>query len=240
VLARTAEDPDPHRGATLFIVPTDTPGFDMVRVIGSLDQSVLGGHGEIRLSECRVPDENVLGEVGEGFAYAQQRLVPARLTHCMRWLGIARRSLEIAVRWAAERHSGSRPLAEQQMVQAMLADSAIELQAARLLIWHAAWMLDQGRPARNESSIAKVFVAETVNRVVDRAVQICGALGVSDDLPLGLFYREVRPFRIYDGASEVHRATIARRVVRQVLAGKREGPNEGWSSAIHQIAQAGE
>jgi acyl-CoA dehydrogenase len=132
----------------------------------------------------------------------------------MRWLGVARRSQEIAARWATERTSGGRILGDHQMVQAMLADSAIDLHASRMMIWHAAWVLDSGGPARAETQMAKVFVAEAVSRVVDRAVQICGALGVSDDLPLGLFYREVRPFRIYDGASEVHRAAIARRVLR--------------------------
>ena len=219
VMARTADDEDPRRGATMFLVPTDTEGFELVRVIGSLDHvSFLSGHAEIRLNRCRVGLEAVLGEVDEGFEYAQVRLAPARLTHCMRWLGVARRSLEIAAQWAGQRQSGGRTLGEHQMVQAMLADSAIELHAARLMIWHATWVLDRGGPARAESSMAKVFVAETVNRVVDRAVQICGALGVSDDLMLGLFYREVRAFRIYDGASEVHRAAIARRVLRRAAS----------------------
>ena len=223
VMARTSDEEDPRAGATMFLVPTSAPGFDLVRVIGSLDHtSFFAGHAEIRLNGCRVGSEAVLGEVGKGFDYAQVRLAPARLTHCMRWLGVARRSLEIAAQWANERQSGGRLLGEHQMVQAMLADSAIEIQAARLMIWHAAWVLDTagrpvsgGAPARAESSMAKVFVAETVNRVVDRAVQICGALGVSEDLPLAAFYREVRPFRIYDGASEVHRSSIARRVLRR-------------------------
>jgi acyl-CoA dehydrogenase len=216
VMARTGQYEDPRRGATMFLVDAATPGYSVVRHIGSLDQTFLGGHCELRFEGCRVGPEAVLGEVDEGFRYAQVRLAPARLTHCMRWLGIARRAHEIAGRRALERHSEGKPLGEHQMVQAMLADSAIDLHAARLMIWQAAWVLDGGGHARDETSMAKVFVAEAVNRVVDRAVQICGALGVSEDLPLALFYREVRPFRIYDGASEVHRASIARRFLRRL------------------------
>jgi len=215
VMARTSDDPDPRRGATMFLVDAGTPGFTIERHIGSLDQTFLGGHCEVRFAGCRVGPQSVLGKVDEGFAYAQVRLAPARLTHCMRWLGVARRANEIAARHAGERHGEGRALGEHQMVQQMLADSAIDVHAARLMIWHAAWVLDSGGPAREETSMAKVFVAEAVQRVVDRAVQVCGSLGVSDDLPLGLFYREVRPFRIYDGPSEVHRAAIARRLLRR-------------------------
>lgn len=218
VMARTADDPDPRRGATMFLVDAGTPGFEIVRRIGSLDHTFVGGHCELRFDGCRVPEDAVLGEVHGGFAYAQARLAPARLTHCMRWLGAARRALEIAAAYAGARTSGGRALGEHQLVQAQLADSQIELHAARLMIWHAAWRLDAGAPAREESSMAKVFVAEAVDRVVDRAIQLCGALGVSDDLPLGLLYRELRPFRIYDGPSEVHRAAIARRLLRRAAA----------------------
>jgi acyl-CoA dehydrogenase len=216
VMARTSDSEDPRRGATMFLVDAGTPGFEIVRQIGSLDHTFPGGHCEVRFQRCRVGPEAVLGGVDEGFRYAQVRLAPARLTHCMRWLGIARRALDIAGRLALERESGGKPLAEHQMVQAMLADSATDLHASRLMIWHAAWVLDSGGRASGETSIAKTFVAEAVNRVVDRAVQICGSLGVSEDLPLGLFYREVRPFRIYDGPSEVHRAAIARRFLRDL------------------------
>lgn len=223
VMARTSTADDPRVGATMFLVPAGTPGFDIVRVIGSLDESSFyQGHAEITFTDCRIGPDAVLGEVGKGFEYAQVRLAPARTTHCMRWLGVARRSLDIAARYAGERTSGGKTLGEHQMIQAMLADSEIDIHAARLMIWHAAWTLDIGGPARAESSVAKVFVAEAVNRVVDRSIQICGSLGISDDLPLSLFYREVRPFRIYDGASEVHRAAIARRVLRRAEADKRE------------------
>lgn len=215
VMARTSAGTAARHGSTMFLVPTSTPGFEIVRLIPTLDSAgFFGGHAEIRLNACRVGPNAVLGEVGKGFEYAQVRLAPARLTHCMRWLGLARRSLEIAAGYAAERTSEGKQLAEHQMVAAMLADCAIDIQTSRLLIWHAAWALDKGAPGRGETQMAKVFVAEAVGRVVDRAVQICGASGVGEDLMLSLFYREVRPFRIYDGASEVHRAAIARRVVR--------------------------
>ncbi len=215
VMVRTSDDPDPRRGATMFLVDAGTPGFEIVRHIPSLDQTFPGGHCEVRFTNCRVPVDAVLGEPDLGFDYAQSRLVPARLTHCMRWLGVARRALEIAAEHAVMRTGGGKALGEHQMVQSMLADSQIDLDAARLLIWRACWELDRGRPARGESSAAKVFVAEAVHRVVDRAIQVCGALGISEDLPLSLFYREVRPFRIYDGPSEVHRVAVARRVLRQ-------------------------
>jgi acyl-CoA dehydrogenase len=215
VMARTSDDPTGRSGATMFLVDVGTPGFNIGRHIDSLDRaSFVGGHYEIRFEACRVPDAAVLGAVDQGFEYAQVRLAPARLTHCMRWLGIARRSLEIAVRRANERTGSGKALGEHQMVQQLIADSAIDVHASRLMIWHAAWELDQGRPARMQTQIAKVFVAEAVGRVVDRAVQICGSLGISEDLPLSTFYREVRPFRVYDGPSEVHRAAIARRVLR--------------------------
>lgn len=223
VVAKTGEHVDGRRGASMFLVPAGTPGYTMVRRLGSLDRTAPGGHGELSFVDCRVPAEALLGEVDRGLEYAQLRLAPARLTHCMRWLGIARRSLDIALRHAMVRESFGSRLVEHQQVQVALADSAIELHAARLMIWHAAWSLDQGEPTRHESSMTKVFVAETVHRVVDRALQLCGGMGVSEDLPLNFFYREVRPFRIYDGPSEVHRVSIARRLVRRAAATRSEG-----------------
>jgi acyl-CoA dehydrogenase len=213
-MARTEEGGDGRQRATMFLIDVGTPGFRVVRQIPSLDTGGLGGHCEIELRDCVVPDEAVLGEVGEGFRYAQMRLAPARLTHCMRWLGVAQRAQEIAAAYAIERQSFGKLLGEHQMVQAMLADSATELHAARLMIWHAAWVLDTGGQARHETSMAKVYISEVVNRVVDRALQICGSHGVATDLPLAMFYRNVRPFRIYDGPSEVHRAVIARSVLK--------------------------
>lgn len=229
VMARTSDgDPTGRRGATMFLVDEGTPGFEVVRQIGSIDEySFYGGHYQVRFRACRVPDNAVLGEVDRGFEYAQVRLAPARLTHCMRWLGIARRSLEIAARRANERTSEGKRLGDHQLVQASLADSAIELQAARLLTWHAAWQLDQGEPAREETQMAKVYVAEAVNRIVDRAMQVCGSLGMSEHLPLALYYREVRPFRVYDGPSEVHRVALARRLLRRSEAEARHQPSAG-------------
>jgi acyl-CoA dehydrogenase len=209
VLARAPEGP------TMFLVDVGAPGLELLRPIPTLDHLTPGGHCQIRFSRCEVPHAAVLGEPGKGFEYAQLRLVPARLTHCMRWLGVAVRSTEIACRYAVERTSFGHTLSEHQSVQNFVADSEIEIHAARLMVWHAAWLLDRDEPARDESSMAKVFVAETVNRVVDRAVQTCGALGISEDTQLSTFYREARPFRIYDGPSEVHRGAIARRALRK-------------------------
>jgi acyl-CoA dehydrogenase len=214
VMARTDEVHRYH-GATMFLVDADNPGYRVVRDVPTLDASFPGGHCEIEFVDCEVSDDAMLGEVNKGFEYAQLRLGPARLTHCMRWLGAARRAMEYAIPYAMQRQAFGARLSDHQAVQWMIADSEIELHAARLMIWHAAWMLDQGHPARHETSMAKVYVAETVNRVVDRAVQICGALGVSEYVPLSTLYRETRPFRIYDGPSEVHRMSIARRIFRR-------------------------
>jgi acyl-CoA dehydrogenase len=214
VIARTGELAG-RGGATMFVVETSNPGFRIIRRLPTLDELTPGGHCEVEFADCDVEESAVLGEVDRGFEYAQVRLGPARLTHCMRWLGAARRAAEVAVSYARSRRAFGSALSEHQGVQWPIADSEIELHAARLMIWHAAWLLDQGQPARNETSMAKVFVAETVDRVVDRAVQICGAFGVSDDSPLASLYRESRAFRIYDGPSEVHRSSIARRVFRR-------------------------
>lgn len=214
VMART-DKVHRYHGATMFIVDADNPGYRILQDVPTLDTSFAGGHCEIEFVDCEVGDDAVLGEVNRGFEYAQLRLGPARLTHCMRWLGAARRAMEYAIPYAMQRQAFGARLSDHQGVQWMIADSEIELHAARLMIWHAAWMLDQGHPARHETSMAKVYVAETVNRVVDRAVQICGALGVSEYIPLSALYREIRPFRIYDGPSEVHRMSIARRIFRR-------------------------
>ena len=214
-VARTAAEIDDGRGATLFLVDASNPGFRVERIIPSMDRSFAGGHAEVAFEDCEVPDDAVLGEVGLGYRYAQVRLAPARLTHCMRWLGLARRALDIALDRAAERRAFGAELAELGMVQGLVADCVIDIETSRLLIWRAAWALDEGEHARQESSLAKVYVSEAVGRVVDRSVQLCGALGVSGDAPLERFVREVRPFRIYDGPSETHRWAIARRAFRR-------------------------
>jgi acyl-CoA dehydrogenase len=202
-------------GATMFLVDDDNPGWRVERVVDAMDRSFPGGHAEVVFDDCRVPDHAVLGAVGEGFKYAQVRLAPARMTHCMRWLGLARRALDIAIDRASTREAFGYQLAELGMVQERIAKSVIDLEASRALIWRCAWAVDDGQAARHESSVAKAFVAEAVGRVVDRALQICGSLGVSGDLPLARIYAEVRPFRIYDGPTETHHWAIARRAVRE-------------------------
>lgn len=214
-MARTSDDPTGRRGATMFLVDAANPGMTVPRRLETLDAATPGGHCVVTFTACEVGDDAVLGEVDEGFRYAQLRLAPARLTHCMRWLGVATRAHEIAIGYAAERSAFGRRLGEHQGVAFQLADTEIELHAARLMIWHTAWLLDRGEAARHESSMSKTFVAEAVFRAVDRALQVCGALGVSGDIPLATFLRESRPFRIYDGPSEVHRMAIAARLFRR-------------------------
>jgi acyl-CoA dehydrogenase len=204
---------DEH-GATMFLVDAENPGMRIERLIDATDRVFAGGHAEVIFEDCRVQDDAVLGGLGRGFEQAQVRLAPARLTHCMRWLGIARRALDIAVDYANEREAFGSRLGELGMVQERIARSVIEIEASRGLIYRCAWVLDQGQPARHESSIAKAYVAEAVHRVVDRSIQICGSLGVSGDTPLARLLGEVRPFRIYDGPTETHLWSIARRTLR--------------------------
>ncbi|MGD9797111.1 MAG: acyl-CoA dehydrogenase family protein, partial [Acidimicrobiia bacterium] len=203
------------RGATMFLVEASNPGVRVERRIGSLDHSFAGGHCEVVFQDCVVGADAVLGEVGKGFEYAQVRLNPARTTHCMRWLGAARRAQDTALDYVSRRELFGQPLGSLGLAQQHIADNEIDMAATRALTWQAAWLLDTGRPANHEVGIAKVFAAEAIFRVVDRAVQLCGAYGVSDDSPLGWLFREVRPFRIYDGPSEVHRQSIARRAVHR-------------------------
>ena len=214
-MARTSGAPGDRGGATMFLVDADNPGMRVVRDLDTLDEGLFGGHGEVVFDNCKVGPASVLGELDKGFEYAQVRLAPARLTHCMRWLGLARHAHDISVDWAATRKSFGGVLGDLGMVQQMIADSEIDMAASRALIRQTAAVLDSGEKGGTESSIAKTFVAEAVNRVVDRSVQICGALGISGDVLLSRYLREVRPFRIYDGPSEVHRWAIGRRVVSQ-------------------------
>jgi len=216
VMARTSRDAGDAQGGTMFLVPADAPGLRIIRHIPTMDKSMAGGHCELVFENCEVPEEAVLGAVDEGFAYAQVRLGPARMTHCMRWLGTARRAQDIAIAYAIDRRMFRSRLSDLGMAQQMIADSEIDIAASRALIVRACWELDQGQPAADATSIAKTFVAEAVGRIVDRAVQICGGLGVSEDLPLARIYREVRPFRIYDGPSEVHRWALAKRAATRV------------------------
>lgn len=200
-------------GATLFLVPADTPGYRVVRDIGMVTGYQIGGHAEILLQDCEVGDDAVLGEPGQGLAHAQLRLEPARLSHCMRYIGRARRALETAQAYVAQRESFGARLADLQQVQAMIADSHIDLHASRLMTLDCAARMDAGLPVKQHSAMTKVFVSDAVNRVADRAVQMMGALGLSDDTPVSMIWQEMRPFRIYDGANELHRATLARRLM---------------------------
>ncbi|MBL7252999.1 acyl-CoA dehydrogenase family protein [Paractinoplanes lichenicola] len=209
VMARTAA------GATMFLMAADRPGIRLVRHVTTMDKSMLGGHCELSLEDVRVGPDDVLGADGEGFRYAQVRLGPARMTHVMRWLGAAQRAHEAAVAYAASRSAWGKPLASLGMAEQMIADNEIDLAATRALLMTACRALDEGKPAREETSLAKVFGAEALDRVADRAMQLCGGAGVSTDLPVARIAREIRPFRIYDGPSEVHRMSLARRAVRR-------------------------
>ena len=201
-------------GATMFLVDADNPGYRIERILDATDRVFPGGHAEVVFEDCEVGEDAVVGGVGEGFHYAQVRLAPARLTHCERWLGAARRAHDFALDYVSGREAFGQPLGELGMVQEKLARSLIDLETSRLLIWRCAWALDRGDSAKHESSVAKAYVAEAVNRVVDNAVQVCGATGVSGEGPLARLIDEVRPFRIYDGPTETHLWSIARRQLR--------------------------
>jgi acyl-CoA dehydrogenase len=218
VMARTSGEPGDGGGATMFLVPAATPGADVVRHLRTVDRSMLGGHCELVFADAIVADDQVLGAVDEGFAYAQVRLGPARMTHVMRWTGAARRAHEVAVAHVASRQAFGSRLADLGMMQQLIADNEIDLAATRALLVEACRELDDGGRASKATSIAKTFAAEALDRVVDRSTQMCGGLGVSAELPVAKIAREIRPFRIYDGPSEVHRWSIARRAVRTITA----------------------
>lgn len=214
VMARTSGEPGQRGGATMFLVPAQTPGLSVGRHIATLDHSMLGGHCEVTFDGVLVGADAVLGEVDQGFSYAQVRLGPARMTHVMRWLGAARRAHDVALDYVANREAFGARLGDLGMIQQMIADNEIDIAATRALLVRACWELDRGDAAAESTSIAKTFAAEAIYRVVDRSVQMCGGMGVSEDLPIARLLREVRPFRVYDGPSEVHRWALAKRRVR--------------------------
>jgi len=216
VMARTAGEPGDRGGATMFLVPADREGVEVGRHLHTQDRSMVGGHCEVTYTDCFVPAEDVLGGVDEGFRYAQVRLGPARMTHVMRWTGAALRAHETAVRYAAERSAFGSRLGDLGLTQQHIADNEIDLAATRALLLVACRELDAGGHASESTSIAKTFAAEALWRVVDRSQQMCGGLGVTDDLPVARIARELRPFRIYDGPSEVHRWSLAKRAVRRI------------------------
>lgn len=199
--------------ATMFLTDTDRPGFVLERMMDSLDSCFSGGHAVLRFENLRVSASDVLGEVGKGFRYAQVRLAPARLTHCMRWLGQARRAHDAACTYANRRESFGKRLGEHQGVGFMLADNEMDLHTTRLAIWHCAWVLDQGQRGNFESSMAKVISSEGIWRVIDRCVQVLGGQGVTNETIVERIFRDARSFRIYDGPNEVHRMSLARKIL---------------------------
>ncbi len=220
IMARTSGEPGDRGGATMFLAPATTEGISVDRHVHTTDKSMIGGHCEMTFTDVFVPDEDVLGAVNEGYRYAQVRLGPARMTHVMRWMGSAVRAHKVALDYVDQRQGFGGRLGDLGMIQQMVADNEIDLAAARALLVRACWELDQGSHASDATSIAKTFGAEAFSRVADRSVQMCGGLGVSEDLPLTRLVNELRPFRIYDGPSEVHRWAIAKRAVGRVRKGR--------------------
>ncbi|MBT3532394.1 MAG: acyl-CoA dehydrogenase [Rhodospirillaceae bacterium] len=215
LMARTFDAGGTDMGATMFMVDNDTPGIEIVRVLNTIDSNSPGGHAEVSYTDVRIPARQILGEAGKGFRYAQVRLTPARMTHCMRWLGAAVRANDIAVAYAKQRHAFGKILGEHEGVGFMLADNETDLHLCRLAIWHACWLLDQGEQARDETSMSKVRCSEALSAVVDRSLQILGGRGITDDTVVERIYRDIRAFRIYDGPSEVHRWALARSIMKR-------------------------
>ena len=208
IMART------EKSATMFLADMKSPGIRIERVLDTIDSSMPGGHSVIALEGLRVPSDQILGELDEGFRYAQIRLAPARLTHCMRWWGAAERAHDIAAEFATKRQAFGKAIIDHEGVGFMLADNLIDLKQSELMIDWCATVLDSGAQGGTESSMAKTAVSEALFRVADRCVQILGATGVSGDTVVEQVFREIRAFRIYDGPSEVHRWSLAKRVKR--------------------------
>lgn len=213
VFAITEADAEKHNKFSSIIVPTDTEGYEIVRVVPTMGHTG-GNHCEVNYNDVRVPYENLLGGRGQGFHIAQKRLGPGRIFHCMRWLGQAQRAFELMCERAKTRYAHGSYLAEKGDIQAMIAESAAEIQAARMMTLDAARAIDSGSEARTEISLIKFWGARMLHNVIDRAIQVHGALGVTADTPLEFMYREARYARLYDGPDEVHRMVVARRLVR--------------------------
>lgn len=220
VMAVTNPEAHTYLQASMIIVPTNTPGFNLVRNIPVMGHSGsdYASHAEILYQSCRVPQENLLGPEGHGFAIAQERLGPGRIHHCMRWLGICKRSFDLMCSRANFRviRPDGATLGSTQIVRQWIADSAAEIEAARMLTLQAAWQIDNigAKDARDHISMIKYLVANTMNNVIDRALQVHGGLGMTDDTVLAYFYRHERAARIYDGADEVHKMALAKRILR--------------------------
>ncbi|MCH8541991.1 MAG: acyl-CoA dehydrogenase family protein [Alcanivorax sp.] len=213
LLAKTSDDP--RKGLTAFLFDADQPGWEIVRRIGIMGPEEHGGHCELRFDGLVIPDENRLLEVGDGLKVTQIRLGTARLTHCMRWLGLAKRCMEIAGGYVENRMSFGTTLAQHEGVQWMLGDVAKDIHIGRLLTMQAAWKLDQGDFARSEISMAKIHVADTLHKAADTAIQLCGARGYSKDTLLEWIYRYARQARLVDGASEIHKMVLSRAYLKE-------------------------
>jgi len=213
VFCETEPQQQKHAKFSSIIVPTNTPGYRIERVVPTMG-STLGGHCEVRLDNVRVPRENLLGGRGQGFVIAQKRLGPGRIFHCMRWLGQAQRAFELMCEYAKVRYAHGSMLAEKGEIQRYVAESAAEIQAARLMTLDAARLMDAGDEARVQISLIKFWGARMLHNVIDRAIQVHGALGVTSDTPLEHMYREARFARIYDGPDEVHRMVVARQLLK--------------------------
>lgn len=222
VMAVSDPDAEPHQRASMFLVPAGTPGMSVERDIPTMEhpyerRPAYGNHAEVSFTDTRIPVENLLGEQGRGFALAQTRLGPGRIHHCMRWLGQSERALEMLCERAVSREMHGSLLSQKQMIQDWVAESVAERQAARLMTLQAAWKMDNGgvRSALTEIAMIKFWGARVLHNVIDRAIQIHGALGYSSDLPLEFMYRQARAARLYDGPDEVHKVTVARRTLRE-------------------------
>ena len=225
VMAVTNPEAGPYMQASMIIVPTDTPGFNLVRNIPVMGHAGEGyfSHAEILYQNCRVPQTNLLGAEGHGFVIAQERLGPGRIHHCMRWVGICNRAFDLMVARARDRIiAPDRKLAAKQIIQSWIAECAADIQAARLMVLHAAWMIENvgKKEARKEISLIKFVVANVMQKVIDRALQVHGGLGMTDDTILAFYYRHERAARIYDGADEVHKISVAKRILKE-YEGKR-------------------
>ncbi len=221
VMAVTNPDVHPYQGSSMIIVPRDTPGVDVLRDVPTMEHpvehfGVYGGHSEVLYTDVRVPHENLVGNEGDGFLLAQKRLGPGRIHHCMRWLGQSQRAFDMLCERAVSRYTHGSYLAEKQTIQNWVADSMAEMTAARLMTLHAAWKMDQvgASAARVEIAMIKYYGARVLYNVIDRAIQVHGSLGFSTDLPLEHMYRAARAARIYDGPDEVHRVTVARKLLK--------------------------
>jgi acyl-CoA dehydrogenase len=216
VMVVTDPEAEPHRRASMILVPTDMPGYELVRKIPVMGHEGRGWgtHCETRFTNVRVPFENVLGEPGDGFRIAQKRLGPGRIHHVMRWLGQMQRAFELMCSYSLDRKVFGEALAEKQTIQNWIAESAADIQACRLMTFQAAQRIDDGDEARVEVSLIKFFAARVLNDVIDRALQVHGGLGMTEDTPLAGMWRQARAARIYDGADEVHKMVVARRILR--------------------------